>query len=104
MKNDLLDKLKELKPKLQDEGFELLGVFGSFAREEASKDSDIDLLYEIKNTDNYLAKYQGWDSIVHIVETKDFLKKELKRDIDFVDKSTLNKIGKEYILRDLVYV
>ncbi len=104
MQNDLLNKIKKLKPKLHDEGFELLGVFGSFARDEQSKDSDIDLLYEITDTNTYLQKYQGWDSILHIVETKDFLKKELERDIDFVDKDTLNSIGKEYILKDLVYV
>lgn len=104
MQNDLLNKIKELKPKLHEEGFELLGVFGSFVRDEESKDSDIDLLYEITDTNKYLQKYQGWDSILHIVETKDFLKKELKRDIDFVDKDTLNSIGKEYILKDLVYV
>lgn len=104
MQNNLLDKLKILKPKLYDEGFELLGVFGSFARDEETSSSDIDLLYKIEDTKAYLEKYQGWDSILHIVETKDFIKKELDRDVDFVDKATLNDIGKEYILKDLVYV
>ena len=104
MQNDLLDKIKNLKPKLHDEGFELLGVFGSFARNEETSNSDIDLLYKIENTNSYLEKYQGWDSILHIVETKNFIQKELKRDIDFVDRDTLNDIGKEHILKDLIYV
>ncbi len=104
MQSNLLNKLKELKPKLNAEGFDLIGVFGSYARDEETPTSDIDLLYQINDIKSYMKKYQGWDSILHIVETKDFLKKELHKDIDFVDKDTLNETGKEYILKELVYV
>ncbi|MFK2822399.1 nucleotidyltransferase family protein [Arcobacter sp. YIC-80] len=104
MNAQVLEKLKQLKPKLQNEGFELIGVFGSFARNEEKLDSDIDILYQIKDTNEYLKKYSGWDSILHIVETKELLKKELNRDVDFVDKSSLNHIANRYILKDLVYV
>jgi predicted nucleotidyltransferase len=104
MQKSLLNKLRDLKPELQSKGFELIGVFGSYARDEETSNSDIDLLYQINDIDSYLEKYKGWDSILHIVETKDFLKKELHKDIDFVDKATLNDIGQEYILKDLVYV
>jgi len=104
MESDLLQKLKKLKPELDNKGFELLGVFGSYARDEEKPNSDIDLLYKVKDIKSYLEKYQGWDSILHIVETKEFLKKELNKNVDFVDKATLNDIGKEYILKDLVYV
>lgn len=104
MNRQILTKLKQLKPKLQNEGFELIGVFGSFARDEEKATSDIDLLYQIKDTKEYLEKYSGWNSILHILEIKDFLKKELKKDIDFVDKSTLDTIAKKYIQKDLVYV
>lgn len=104
MQNNLLDQIKKLKPKLHDEGFELLGVFGSVARDEERSDSDIDLLYKIEDTNKYLDKYKGWDSILHIVETKDFIQKELKRDVDFVDQDTLDSLAKEHILKDLIYV
>lgn len=104
MNSIVLEKIKQLKPKLQDEGFEIIGVFGSFARDEETPDSDIDILYQIKNTNKYLEKYSGWDSILHIVEIKEFLKKELQREIDFVDKTTLSPISNKYIQKDLVYV
>lgn len=104
MNAQVLNKLKNLKPKLLNEGFELIGVFGSFARNEETKNSDIDILYQINNTDEYLKKYSGWDSILHILEVKDFLKKELHRDVDFVDKSTLTHISNKYIQKDLIYV
>lgn len=104
MNNQVLKKLKQLKPKLQNEGFELIGIFGSFARNEEKPTSDIDILYQIKDTKEYLKKYSGWDSILHIVEIKELLKKELKKEIDFVDKSTLDSIANKYIQKDLIYV
>lgn len=104
MQSELLYKLKELKPKLQREGFELLGVFGSYARDEETSKSDIDLLYKINDMDAYLKKYEGWDSILHIVKIKEFLKKELKKDVDFVDRDTLSSIRVKFILKDLVII
>jgi predicted nucleotidyltransferase len=104
MNKQVLEKLKQLKPKLHDEGFELIGIFGSFARNEEKQNSDIDILYQIQNTKVYLEKYSGWNSITHIVEIKEFLKKELQRDVDFVDKSSLDSIANRYIQKDLIYV
>jgi predicted nucleotidyltransferase len=104
MNKQVLEKLKQLKPKLHDEGFELIGIFGSFARNEEKPTSDIDILYQIKDTKEYLKKYSGWDSITHIVEIKDFLKKELQKEVDFVDKSTLDSIANKYIQKDLIYI
>ena len=36
-KNEILQKLKELKPKYEEEGFLILGLFGSYARDEATE-------------------------------------------------------------------
>lgn len=44
--NEILQKLKSIKPEYQPEGVDILGVFGSYARNEADKDSDIDILIE----------------------------------------------------------
>lgn len=103
-KDYILQKLKELKPKYEAEGFEILGLFGSYARDEATENSDIDILYKIPNMSEYLQKYKGWSAINHIVETKESLCKTLHKKVDFVDIETLNEIGKKYILSDLVYV
>ena len=43
MKQEILDKIKVLKNKYEPEGFLIIGIFGSVARGEASKKSDIDL-------------------------------------------------------------
>lgn len=41
---ELLERLRELKPWLAEQGIENLRLFGSFARDEAGPDSDVDLI------------------------------------------------------------
>ena len=43
-RRELLEKLRELKPWLEERGVTDLRLFGSFARDEATGDSDVDLL------------------------------------------------------------
>ncbi len=47
--NDILTKLRELKPILAERyALTKLGVFGSFARNEALESSDIDVVVEME--------------------------------------------------------
>lgn len=41
---ELLERLRELKPWLESQGVVDLRLFGSFARDEAREDSDVDLV------------------------------------------------------------
>ena len=48
-RNDILSKLKELKPTLyKDYSVKEIGLFGSFSDESYTGDSDIDLLVELE--------------------------------------------------------
>ena len=51
---ELLDKLRELKPWLAEQGIVNVRLFGSYARDEAGPDSDVDLLVD-------MTKPLGWD-------------------------------------------
>lgn len=46
-RDEVLAKLRELKPWLAEKGIGEVRLFGSYARNEARADSDIDLLVEI---------------------------------------------------------
>lgn len=46
-RDELLIKLRELKPWLEEEGIVNVRLFGSYARDEAGPDSDVDLLVEM---------------------------------------------------------
>ena len=97
-KEDILNKLKELKPIYQNEGLEILGVFGSYAKETNTKYSDIDIAYKL-DYDKFSKKYiGGFSKILRIDEIKDELKTIFKTEVDFVSDSN------KKIMKDLIYV
>ncbi|MBV5258832.1 nucleotidyltransferase family protein [Synechococcus moorigangaii CMS01] len=49
-RDELLARLRELKPWFEDHGIIRVRVFGSHARDEAGPDSDVDLLVEFAQT------------------------------------------------------
>ena len=53
-RDELLAKLRELKPWLEEQGIVNVRLFGSYARDEARPDSDADLLVN-------LSKPMGWE-------------------------------------------
>ena len=97
-KNEILNKLKELKPIYQNEDFEILGVFESYAKETNTKYSDIDIAYKL-DYDKFSKKYiGGFSKILRINEIKDELKAIFKTEVDFVSDSN------KKIMKDLIYV
>lgn len=44
MKKELTDKIYQLRQEHAEEGFVILGVFGSCARNEETPESDVDIL------------------------------------------------------------
>ena len=103
-KVDVIEKLESLKPMLQAEGFEVLGLFGSFARGDFSDSSDVDILYTLSNPHEFVRKNGGFGAFTKIRETKEFLADAFGRGVDFVDESALSRTGKKYILGDLLHV
>ena len=45
---EVINRINKNKEKLQEFGIVKIGVFGSFAKNEISEDSDVDLLIEFK--------------------------------------------------------
>ena len=55
-RRELLDRLRELKPWLEEQGVVDLRLFGSFARDEAKPDSDVDLLCRFRTANSVLGR------------------------------------------------
>lgn len=93
-KNDILNKLRELKPFLNREySVKEIGLFGSFASDSAKADSDIDLLIELE-------KPIGWK----FFSLEIYLEEIFGRKIDLVTKNALRERLKEDILNKVNYV
>jgi uncharacterized protein len=101
-KSSILLKLKEIQPIFEKEDIKLLGLFGSYSRDEAREDSDIDLL--IETTPEFLNRYKGFKAHLKLDELKDELKDIFKKEIDIVDKQGLIDHNNTYILNQAIYV
>jgi hypothetical protein len=91
----LLNILISNKKEIKDYGVERLGIFGSFAKNEMTINSDVDLLVEFnigeKTYDNYF-------------ELSDFLEDLLKRKVELVTPQSLSKYLGPHILKQVVNV
>lgn len=93
-KADILKKLEELKPTLQKEyAVKRIGLFGSFADQTFTENSDIDLLVELE-------KPIGWKFFTLEL----FLQNVFGRKIDLVTKNALRKQIRDNILQKVNYV
>ena len=94
-KDEILDKLKELKPLLEsDYNITEIGLFGSYVRDEQKPESDIDILVSYK-PDTSLFTLGGLQYLLSEI----FGKK-----VDIVMKNSLKKRIGKYILSEVIYV
>ncbi|OHD97004.1 MAG: hypothetical protein A3E21_05485 [Sulfurimonas sp. RIFCSPHIGHO2_12_FULL_36_9] len=98
----LLNTLKTLKPLLQKDGFIIDGVFGSYARDENTLQSDVDILYHLD--DIFYSKYVGFTGFKKLDEIKKTISDSLGKKIDLAPKNNLSKTAQKYILSEVVYV
>ncbi len=72
-----------------------IGLIGSFARDEQNDNSDIDFLIEFKS---------GTQDIFNLkLDLKQYLKKNLNREIDICREKYLKPYIKNYILDEVLY-
>ena len=84
------DIIKTLKPYHPSK----IGVFGSYARSEAEKDSDIDILLK---TDKKI-------NLLELVELERELSNILGIKVDLVTENSINKHLKPYIQKEVTYI
>ena len=101
-KENIINKLKEIRYKYEQEGVAILGIFGSYATNKANKNSDIDIL--IETTPKFLKRYKGFRSFSRLDEIKKELKHYFDKEIDFIDKTGLKQHNNTYILEHTLYV
>ncbi|WP_297433764.1 nucleotidyltransferase domain-containing protein [Sulfurimonas sp.] len=102
MNEQMLQQIKILKKNLVDDGFVIDGIFGSYARDEFTEHSDLDLLYHLE--DNFYKKYKGFMGFKKLDEIKEFISKKVNKKIDLAPKNNLSETAKKYILSEVVYV
>ena len=83
-KTEILNTLTKLKKQYQEEGFILLGLFGSYAKETYDKYSDIDVAYTIEY-ERFSKQYKdGFSKILRIDEIRKELEETFHTKVDLV--------------------
>ena len=89
-KSEVLEKLKNIKSKYESEGVKLLGLFGSYSKDEADKFSDIDILYSL-DYEKFSKKYKdGFSKLLRIEDIKSELEKLFGKKVDLVPSQNKN--------------
>ena len=92
--SEIESTLKALKPMLFQNYFvDRIGYFGSYSRNEQTKDSDIDILVSFR-------KPLGWQ----FFDLQELLEKALNLKVDLVSDKALKEQLKERILKSVKYV
>jgi predicted nucleotidyltransferase len=93
-KTDILNLLREYKKELQTNfGIQEIALFGSYARDEQHKDSDIDLVIIKIDKKDYFNRIQA----------KYFLEEKLKKKVDLGYFDTIRNFLKKRIEKELIY-
>ena len=92
-RSDVLDLLENQRESLRQFGVRELGVFGSFARNEQTRDSDVDVLVDLENH-----TFHAYMDLLF------FLEDLFGRKVDLVMKETIKPIIRNRILAETVNV
>ena len=84
-KNIIIETLKPYNPSF-------IGLFGSYARDEETEKSDIDILYEFRDPEY---------SLFDIIKLKELLHFKLNITVDLVSRNYMNRHLKPFIEKDL---
>jgi hypothetical protein len=71
-----------------------IGIFGSFARGDATEESDVDIIVEFSQTVD----------IFHFIGLQDRLAEILGRKVDLATPKALKPLIKDRILREVLYI
>ena len=94
-KKELFSLLQSHEGKIRELGVKRLGLFGSFARGEQNKDSDVDVLVEFE---------RGQKNFDHFMDLAFFLEELFKRRVELVTPESLSPYLKPHIIPTIEYV
>lgn len=94
--NDILYFLRHNKPYICEQFYcSQIGLFGSFARNEQTEDSDIDILVRFKDDAPDLYGLE--------MGLKEYLKRQFEKEIDICSEKWIKPVFKPLVLKDAIY-
>jgi predicted nucleotidyltransferase len=89
--DEVIERIRRLEPQLRARGVKRLALFGSFARNTADSESDVDFLVEF---------FAGQKSFDNFMAVGDLLEASLERRVELVTLESLSPHIGPHILRE----
>jgi len=94
-KEDIIAFLKTHKEEMRQKfGVTKIGLFGSYVRNEAKEDSDIDIAVEM-NEEHIFRNFFALEQ---------YLRNHLRKNVDIGTESSIKSIAKKRIMEEIIYV
>jgi len=95
-KSTALKKLEAEAPAIRSRfGVTRIGIFGSFARGEETRTSDVDLLVDFA---------PGCATLKNFIGLCDYLEKLFRRKVDLLTEGSLSDLIRPYIDKDVIWI
>lgn len=95
-KNRAVKKLETAAPALRTQfGVTKIGLFGSFARGEQTRTSDVDVLVDFA---------QGYATLHNFIGLSDYLEALFKRKVDLLTEGGIDKYIRPYIEAEVIWI
>lgn len=95
-KSPIIKRLREALPAIcSNYGVKRIGIFGSFARGEQTRKSDVDVLVEF---------LPGEETFQNFIRLSDFLEALFKRNVDLLTEPSLSDLLRPYIEKDVIWI
>ncbi|MBN2825758.1 MAG: nucleotidyltransferase domain-containing protein [Campylobacterales bacterium] len=100
-KSDILTFLSTIKPSLEAQGVEKLGLFGSYTKESANEFIDIDIAFKLQN--DFLQTHDVWNYFRLIENINETIGKQFHKKVELFDLDSASSL-KSVISSEVIYV
>lgn len=95
-KSAAIKKLEAAAPAIRTKfGVTRIGIFGSFARGEQTRRSDVDILVDFA---------EGYVTLKNFIGLSDYLESLFRRRVDLLTERSLSSLIRPYIEKDVIWI
>ena len=102
-KDAILKYLSELKPYLQKDGIKEIGLFGSYAKDYADENSDIDIVI-LADKKEFLERLNAFKALNYLNNLRKQISKKFHKSVDICDFYSEQKMKEDKIVKGAIYV
>ncbi|EAI4628798.1 nucleotidyltransferase domain-containing protein [Campylobacter coli] len=102
-KEAILAYLSEIKPSLEKDGIQKIGLFGSYAKGYADEESDIDIVV-LADKKNFLERLDLCNAFEYLHDLRKQISNKFHKSVDICDFYSEKKMQENKIVEGAIYV